>query len=202
MRALLLAVACLALALPALALEGIGGVVAVRGDVAILRGDARLEAVPGLAVERGDRIVTGAGGRALLQLDGGLTVTVASATELVLEELRRDARTSALTTWLGVVEGLVRAVLTAPVADNEVEIRTPLAVTSVRSTEWTVEHAPDHTAVFVRDGEVAVGAAGVTVVLGPGEGTDVRGAAAPSAPVVWGAPRVERTLARTRMADR
>jgi hypothetical protein len=199
MRALILVLAFIAFTLPAVALEGIGGVVAVRGDVTVVRGDATLDAAPGFVLERGDRIVTGAGGRALLQLEGGLTVSVASATELVLAELRATPQTSALAAWIELVEGLVRAVLSAPAAEADVQVRTPVAVTSVRSTEWTVEHAPEHTAVFCRDGAVAVSAAGTSVVLGPGDGTDVRGAAAPTAPVAWGAPRIERTLARTRL---
>ena len=193
-------VLCLLLltAAPAWALESIGRVAAVQGAAEIIRADERLAVTPGIALELDDRVVTSVSGRVLLQLDGGLTVTVAPGTELRLAELR--GAPAGLTAWLDLLRGLVRAVLTAPGTTNDVEVRTPIAVTSVRSTEWTVEHRPAHTAVFCRDGVVDVAAVGGTVTLAAGDGTDVRGDAPPSAPVAWGAPRIADTLARTSFA--
>ena len=201
MRWLTLA-AFLLLAPAALAAE-VGKIAAVRGDVALIQAGERRTAAAGDALEPGDRVVTSARGMALLQLRGGLTLTVARDTELVVGETSAGPARATMAGWLEVLEGLVRAVLSAPAAAPAVRIETPVAVTSVRSTEWTVEHTAEaaHTAVFCRTGVVAVTAAGATVTLGPGDGSDVRGeGAAPSAPVAWGAPRVADTLARSTFA--
>lgn len=174
----------------------VGSIAALRGDVTIVRAGETRGAEVGAALAAGDRVVTGAGGMALLQFHGGLTVTVARDTSLAVGDVAPTAARATMAAWLELIEGLVRAVLTAP-GETDTEIRTPLAVTSVRSTEWTVQHDPDHTAVFCRDGVVDVAAAGERVTLRAGDGTDVRGTAPPSAPVQWGAPRVEQTLRRS-----
>jgi hypothetical protein len=196
-----LAVALLLLLSPVAVLAAeVGSVAALRGDVRIVRqGDAQ-PARAGAVLMTGDRVVTGAGGMALLQLRGGLTLTVARDTELVVGNVVPSPAQATLAAWLDLIEGLVRAVLSAPGAASDVQVDSPLAVTSVRSTEWTVEHGDDHTAVFCRDGEVAVAAAGATVTLAAGDGTDVRGDAPPTEPVAWGEPRVADTLARSSLA--
>jgi hypothetical protein len=201
MRWLTLA-AFLLLAPAGLAAE-VGKIAGVRGEVALIHAGERRIATAGDALAPGDRVVTGPRGMALLQLRGGLTLTVARDTELVVGGAGAGTARATMAGWLEVLEGLVRAVLSAPAVAPEVRVQTPLAVTSVRSTEWSVEHDPTdvHTAVFCRTGAVAVTAAGATVTLGPGDGSDIRGdGAAPGAPAAWGAPRVADTLARSTFA--
>ncbi len=178
----------------------VGSIAALRGEVNVVRDGDVLAVRAGDAVMSGDRVVTGRNGMALLQLRGGLTLTVARGTELLVGDVVPTVAEAAFAGWLELIEGLVRAVSSAPARSPEVEIRSPLAVTSVRSTEWTVQHDPGHTAVFCRDGEVEVAAAGARVVLAAGDGTDVRGTAPPSTPVAWGSPRVADTLARSTLA--
>jgi hypothetical protein len=199
MRGLVVAVLLLLWPAGGLAAE-LGSIAALRGAVTVVRDGEPRAAEVGAALVTGDRVVTGARGMALLQLRGGLTVTVARATEIVVGDVAPSPAQATLAAWLELIGGLVRAVLTAPGGGADVRIETPLAVTSVRSTEWTVEHDDDHTAVFCRDGAVRVAAAGATVTLAPGDGTDVRGDAAPGAPAAWGAPRVADTLARSTLA--
>ncbi len=177
----------------------IGQVVALQGVVTLERLDGAATAVGGERLHAGDRLVTGFGSRVLLRLDGGLSVVVGAATDLGLERVTRSAD-GAWSTALDLARGIFRAVL--GVAGNEVNVETALAITSVRSTEWTVEHGGDRTAVFAREGRVEVTAAGATVVLTAGEGTDVRPETPPTAPAIWGAPRVEDTLERTRFGGR
>ena len=177
----------------------VGSIAALRGEVSVIRDGETRTARAGLALMTGDRVVTG-GGMALLQFRGGLTLTVARGTELVVGDIAPGPAQATMAAWLELIEGLVRAVLSAPGDGGDVRVDTPLAVTSVRSTEWTVEHTDDHTAVFCRDGEVRVEAAGEAVVVAAGDGTDVRGDAAPTTPVVWGEPRVADTLARSTLA--
>jgi hypothetical protein len=178
----------------------VGSIAALRGEVSIVRDGAASAAEAGMRLMPGDRVTTGRRGMALLQFRGGLTLTVARDTELVVGDAAPSAIAATMAGWLELVDGLLRAVLSAPREEREVDVRTPLAVTSVRSTEWTVQHEDDHTAVFCRVGSVAVAAAGEEVTLAEGDGTDVRGSAPPSAPVQWGEPRVADTLARTTLA--
>jgi hypothetical protein len=178
----------------------VGSVAALRGEVTLIRAGEPRAARAGAALMAGDRVVTSAGGMALLQLRGGLTLTVARDTELVVGDVAPGPAQATMAAWLELIEGVGRAVLSAPGEAADVRIDSPLAVTSVRSTEWAVEHAGDHSAVFCRDGEVRVEAAGEAVTLLAGDGTDVRGDAAPTTPVVWGEPRVADTLARSMLA--
>lgn len=199
LAAVVVAVAVLSWPMGLVAAE-VGRIAALRGEVSVIRDGASRAGRAGLALMSGDRVVTSAGGMALLQFRGGLTLTVARDTELVVGDVAPSPAQATMAAWLELIEGLVRAVLSAPADGADVRVDSPLAVTSVRSTEWTVEHTTDHTAVFCRDGEVAVAAAGETVTLAAGDGTDVRGDAAPTAPVVWGEPRVADTLARSTLA--
>jgi len=196
-----LAVVVLLLLWPAGAVAAeVGSIAALRGEVTVIRAGEARPARADAALMTGDRVVTSAGGMALLQLRGGLTITLARDTELVVGDVAPSPAQATMAAWLELIEGLVRAVLSAPGDGADARIDSPLAVTSVRSTEWTVEHVGDHTAVFCRDGEVRVEAAGEAVTLAAGDGTDVRGDAAPTAPVVWGEPRVADTLARSTLA--
>ena len=78
------------------------------------------------------------------------------------------------------------------------QILTPVAIASVRGTEFAVDAGADGTSVFVVRGRVRVTKrqqTGATVELGPGEGVDVR-SAEPLVVTTWGAARVRALLAR------
>ncbi|TVQ32135.1 MAG: hypothetical protein EA356_13685 [Geminicoccaceae bacterium] len=173
----------------------VGQLAALQGTVALAGPLERRGLTGGEVLRAGDRLVTGAGSRALVQLEGGLTVVVGAASELVVQRAAREG--GPWSTLVELATGVVRAVLSAPTAGAEVQIQTTFAVTSVRSTEWTVEQSAEGTAVFAQSGSVAVDAAGEQVVLAAGQGTDIAPGAAPTPPIAWGAPRVADTLERT-----
>ena len=95
------------------------------------------------------------------------------------------------------LRGIVRALFTPSGALDGVDIATPDAVASVRSTDWIVDAQTPGTAIFVATGRVAVSAQGVTVNLDAGDGTDVPRGGAPAPVRQWGAPRVAGVAART-----
>jgi hypothetical protein len=179
----------------------LGRIAALQGQAVLERASGRVAVGGGERLVAGDRLVTGVGSRVLLQLDGGLGVVVAASSDVAVARAA-VAADGAWSIVLDLARGLLRAVLTPPPEGSGVDVRTALAVTSVRSTEWTVETGADGTAVFARDGEVTVTGNGAAVVLRPGEGTDVRPGAAPTPPVAWGAPRVRTTLERASFAGR
>ncbi|MFW5679417.1 MAG: hypothetical protein ACOC3D_04080 [Pseudomonadota bacterium] len=193
----------LLLAMPASAQESapVGRIAALQGQVTLEGAGGRASVAGGERLAAGDRLVTGVGSRVLLQIDGGLGVVVAASSEMMVER----AVATVDGPWsivLDLARGLLRAVLTAPAEGGAVDVRTALAVTSVRSTEWTVETGAAGTAVFARDGEVTVTGNGASVVLRSGEGTDVRPGEPPTPPVAWGPPRVRTTLERSSFAGR
>lgn len=73
-----------------------------------------------------------------------------------------------------------------------VQVRTPSAVASVRSTEWAMRWNNGVSEVFTREGTVAVSANGGSVGLGPGDGVDVSGSGEFKPVVQWKPPRIAR----------
>ena len=73
-----------------------------------------------------------------------------------------------------------------------VQVRTPSAVASVRSTEWAMRWSNGVSEVFTREGTVAVSANGGSVGLGPGDGVDVSGSGEFKPVVQWKPPRIAR----------
>ena len=75
---------------------------------------------------------------------------------------------------------------------------TPQAIAAVRGTKWAVDVAGGTTSVFVVDGRVAVQSPTSTsrVVLGPGQGVDVKRGTDPLEVKRWGAARAAALLAR------
>lgn len=183
---------------PALAQE-VGVVIAIRGEVYVERGGQRVAAQEGLALEPEDRLETVGDSRAQFRLAAGLVVTLGPDTSLSLAEIRQQGEDGPIGTTLELVRGLIRALFEPETGGGKVEVRTNLAVTSVRSTEWTVEAVAAKTSVFVREGRVAVRPLGQLggVTLTAGEGVDVTPGAGTLEAKVWGAKRVEDTLRRT-----
>lgn len=143
----------------------------------------------GQAVAAEAKIATGGATRVKVACGDGTVVTIGSATEVNLESLVGPAA--------GVVIQLLDGIvgLLAPGGTQGFVVRTPLAIASVRSTEWLVEHSgTDGSAVFVRAGRVRVAPrAGGSVTLGPGEGVTVPPEGPAGAVKAWGEARIARS---------
>jgi ferric-dicitrate binding protein FerR (iron transport regulator) len=76
-----------------------------------------------------------------------------------------------------------------------VRIRSPFGLIAVRGTRFFAGPSNDVFGVFVERGEVRVSAAGTSVTVRAGEGTNIaRPGAAPTPPARWGAPRIKAAL--------
>jgi ferric-dicitrate binding protein FerR (iron transport regulator) len=65
-------------------------------------------------------------------------------------------------------------------------------VLAVRGTQFFAGPSNGVFGIFVQRGTLEVSAAGATVTLSAGQGTDIRApGAAPSQPVNWGKPRID-----------
>jgi ferric-dicitrate binding protein FerR (iron transport regulator) len=184
--------------LPALAAERVpvGRVIRQEGGASVLRDAVRSPLLPGTAVFAGDVVETAVSSRVTLRFEDDSTLTAGPSSRVAVSEYvvtPAGGRTSALLTLLA---GIVRTAV-QQAGFGSFAVQTEDAVASARSTEWTVEILPASTAVLGIEGavEVAGRRTGASVTINPGQGTDVApGSAAPTPPVTWGAPRVERTL--------
>lgn len=178
----------------------VGEVVALQGDATVSRPSGVTVLTRGAAILRSDRIVTGAGSRIRIRFLDGTVVAIGAGTDLVVADYAVEAgqRRSGL---LAIIRGLFRATVAPGLPGARFDVETATAIASVRSTDWMAETSVENTSVFVIDGAVAVSSKAPapieTVLLQPGEGTDVPAAAVPTAPVRWGQARIDALLART-----
>ncbi len=178
--------------------QPVGYVAAIEGTVLILRAGEAIPAGEGSVVEVDDRLETGQESRALLVLDDGSRIVIGADTQVALLFLV-DAGALSGDRVIELLRGILRIGVHQPDGASNVQTRTPTAVVAARSTEWIIEYADDSTAVLALEGTVAVTAltAEGTVILEPGEGTDVARGQAPTEPAVWGAARAEAARDRT-----
>ena len=144
-----------------------------------------------IAVET--KIATGPDARVKIVCDDDIVVTIGIETELNLEQLAGAAgpRRSIVLQLIDGITGIV-----APRRSwRRFEVRTAVAIASVRSTDWLVEADPaDGSAVFVRTGTVDVRTGAQTYRLQAGDGITIGADGAPGPVKVWGAPRIARSV--------
>jgi hypothetical protein len=140
MRKILVLVAALMVALPAMAAD-VGLIKVSKGNVQIQRGDARLAATVGAAVQPADVIVTGADGSAGVTFTDNSLVSVGPNSIFAIDKYSFDT-----TTHVGEFEGNLRKGRLAAISGKMVKqspesmkIRTPSAIMGVRGTEFVVE---------------------------------------------------------------
>jgi ferric-dicitrate binding protein FerR (iron transport regulator) len=115
-----------------------GSLTAVAGDVHIERAGSTLSATQGMALNVGDRIVTGSNGRATITLADNSKLEVAESTSLVIDQ--EMVKPGSRSTKLSLFSGLVRSFVSysAPPTPS-FEVHTPNAVASARGTQYDTE---------------------------------------------------------------
>ena len=163
---------------------------AVSGMAAEVAVDADWQPVgEGESVPENARIRTGPDTRLHISCDDGISVTIGTATEVLLGGLI-GASGPDRNIGVRLMSGIAGFV--APRHSwNKFEVATEVAIASVRSTEWLVESDSEGTtAIFTRRGRVDVLAGSTQLSLGAGEGVTVS-ADAIAAPVkVWSTARI------------
>lgn len=168
---------------------------AVSGQASLSHEGKRAKTEIGTQVAAKDTLRTGGDGRVEILCSDGVVVTVGAETELGLGSLvgtQGPSETIAMSLHRGIARFL------APVRTwGTFNVFGPVAVASVRSTEWVMETPKKGTNVLVLDGSVTVRAkSGDGIILGPGHGVDVAADGTMGEPKTWGAERVEKTLKR------
>ncbi len=185
----------LALASPALAQERTCEIAESSGDVALIQAGSRANAQVGASIGPRDVLQTGPAGRVEVACSDGARVTLGPDTQIGLGSLvGEQAEDSSI--GMSLHRGIARFL--APVRTwGSFNVFGPVAVASVRSTEWIMETPEGATNVFVRDGVVEVRSIrGQTASLQPTYGVNVAPDGTMAEPRQWGAQRVADVLSR------
>jgi hypothetical protein len=147
----------------------------MEGDVQVIRagGEKPFKAFVNMRLTEGDRIITGTSGKAKIEMDDEVVITLAENTRIYLSELRgsKGAKQSSINLQSGGVGSSVKEKL----KDNSrFEIKTPTAVMGVRGTEFFTQYYNGNVDVRVVDGVVEV----TVNVTSEGDVTGVGGAGA------------------------
>jgi hypothetical protein len=182
------------LASTAPASEPIGRVVAQTGQVFLVHEGKVATLKPGAAVAKEDRVVTALDGKVLIQFGDNSLCAIGPGSEVLLADLA--APRGGL---IELIRGIVRLVLSPGTREAETGVQSRAAVASARSTEFVVDATLDRAAIFVAKGSVQVTGrlTGVSVLLGPGEGTDVSLREPPTPIHSWGEKRIREVMSRT-----
>jgi len=183
--------ACSVLRCGAVPAQEIGTVVALRGPVEIGRGGAWMPAANGMAVQLGDEVRTGVGGRVSLTFQDGTVLSAGDQSRVVIDQQVFGGTAAPSHGMFRLLQGLVRSVVTAYYTQpgSVYEIGTPTAVVGVRGTEFIVAYDPvtDVSDVVGVDGRVEVYSAAArgapAVLVTARERSTVPRGRAPMAPV-------------------
>jgi hypothetical protein len=143
--------------------------IAVRGDVAIVRGNARSTAASGATLNEGVTLRTAGSSFATLSLENGSRVSLPSNSELKIVRLRKYVIDSSLDYDFDVARGGAQSKV-APLKNpnDRYVVKTPKAVSAVRGTDFQARYDEASGRDFF---EVIEG--GLAVDLGGGQSTDL-----------------------------
>jgi hypothetical protein len=191
----ILAGALVLVAQPAAAEQRTCEVAEVAGDATLNHDGSRAAAQVGADLAASDLLRTGSSGRIDVACSDGTRVTLGPDTEINLGSLVGEQDQSG-SIGMSLHRGIARFL--APVRTwGTFNVFGPVAVASVRSTEWIMETPKRGTNVFVLDGVVEVlGKRGDNVRLSPTYGVDVAADGTMGEPKKWGTKRVADVLAR------
>jgi len=179
-----------------------------QGNVRIERAGTPIAVERGAKIVAGDVITTDPGAYLTLRFDDGATVAVQAGSRAEVTVLRTRGLARAIETQVGVERGAVETRVPRRGANDRFEIRTPLAATAVRGTEFRAgfDEQARSARTEVLEGVVAVGTqpegpSGTRVEAGFGATVDVGGSASVvrllPAPDLSAVPEVhERTIVR------
>jgi ferric-dicitrate binding protein FerR (iron transport regulator) len=142
----------------------------------------------------GDRVSTGASSRLTMRLGTDTTVKLGENTQLVIDRFISETGGE-----ISLESGPMLFDRPPGARRVPMQIRSPYAVMAVRGTQFFAGPSNSVFGVFVKDGTLEVSAAGSTVTLSPGQGTNLQAPGAPpTAPVNWGQARIDAAYASVR----
>jgi len=121
-----------------------GTIKTVQGSVAVVRGDARIEARVGGAVHASDSIQTGANSATAVTLMDGTELSIGPDSTVELKTFRFNPTTHDGNVLVNLLRGTLRMAtgLIAKLKPEQVKVTTPTTVIGVRGTDFIVEVRP------------------------------------------------------------
>lgn len=147
---LLMCLSVLALAVaaggPARAEEdaAIGQVKVASGDAALVRGEERIDAMPGTNVRQGDTIVTGDDGKMGITFQDETLISVGPNTQISVDEYVFEPAQGNLGFVARMTQGTMQFIsgVIAKLSPEKVALRTPTGTIGVRGTRFVVKVTP------------------------------------------------------------
>ena len=125
----------------ATAAETVGIMKTVNGSARLERGTTVINAVVGIAVEAGDRIVTSSSGSVGITLKDDTLLAIGPGSAITIENFAFDQTTYAGSLAVRIVNGTLRMItgLIARQSPSAVRVLTPNAIIGTRGTDFIVE---------------------------------------------------------------
>ena len=184
------------IAIPSRASTIIGEASSVRGKVDLKRATKLEGLATGAQIMNNDTVATSSDGFADLALEGDTRILLGNKTELLLD--------SYIAGQGGTMElGMGQMVFDRPEGLPKIDLalRTSFGMIGVRGTKFFCGPNRGVFAVFVEHGQVAVEGAGVTRMVGAGEGVEIATpGGAPNDVVMWKEPRIVEAYASAGLA--
>jgi hypothetical protein len=115
-----------------------GSVTVSSGQVQIQRGGATLPGNAGIQVNVGDRVITGAGGHAVIVLADQSHLELGPASAINIDQLNGAGSAS---THVSLFSGVLRSIVNATGGATNYEVHTPNAVAAVRGTRFDTAYS-------------------------------------------------------------
>jgi ferric-dicitrate binding protein FerR (iron transport regulator) len=113
-----------------------GSLSSVSGSVQLQRAGATTAAGVGTPVNIGDRVITGAGGHAVVTLTDGSTLELGESSNLAIDSHALAPAGGRAGTQVSLFSGVVRSIVNATAGTPNFEVHTPNAVAAVRGTRF------------------------------------------------------------------
>jgi hypothetical protein len=175
-----------------------GEVLVSSGHCFVEAASKRTELRLGDGVSVGDTIEVPAGARLKLRMNDGSVISIGSGSRLTIQSYNLDPAKNR-DVELGLLNGLIRAVVAPFSGPSHFEVRTLTGVAAVRSTDWFIESREGTTQVGVLAGSVTLKsiATGTEVTVPARWGANVTGPRDPVPPRVWQRSEFDDDIART-----
>lgn len=113
-----------------------GSISSATGTVQLQRGATTTNVTPGMAVNVGDRLITGSNGRATVTLSDGSQLELGNSSNLMIDAHTLAPAGGRASTRVSLFSGIVRSVVDATGGAPNFEVHTPNAVAAARGTRY------------------------------------------------------------------
>jgi hypothetical protein len=178
--------------------RGVAVVEQVQGDVTLDRGGKSEKLSAGRPISRHDRLATGATARLALAFRDGSRLVLGENGALTIDDWRAEQGRTSGVLLLDLEKGAVRLTASKPLKapDKRVELRTPVAIISVRGTDVWSGPIDSATGIIVLAGAIDVrNDAGMVLLDKQNAGTIVRDrSSAPERPRGFNADQITKAM--------